>query len=767
VNLAQLLPPDGYHWRRYLRAARFSACLFFLLLAPAHAAVHIVRGPTPIPGGDARAVGDVTVLNERLAFALAIETAPPYGVPRGALVDLAPVAGGKIGHDKVVFADFIPDNWSAWPNSYHRLTVIKDTPQEATLRSERDWGAVAISTVYTLKAGADVIHITVTMANQGRTALAGLRSGLTLWPSAGYLLAVPGLEGITDGSARDALSDRVIAYDRDWAIALHAPYLEHVGSGSRDLYLTHTLAPGSSRTFESWLQVGTSGDLAPMVMAEISRRGLAFGEVTGSVWAHGQQPVAAAVVVVEKAGKVYGWTIGTAGGRYRIALPAGEYTAYATATGYTQSLPAKFSILSGARRIQNFAGLAPPGVLQFRVTRKESNSPLDARIAIEQGHKPLPEFLGRKVFFTDLMRRGEADLTLAPGDYAFSVSWGRDVLTEAATVKTTIMPGRTQTIAVPLATPFDPRRAGWYGADLHHHADQAEAVTPPADLARAQLAAGLDLLFVSDHDSTVNHRALQMMADRRGIPFLPGIEITTSWGHFNAYPLTLGARLAIDTSDTNVNAVFAQARRMGAEAIEVNHPFIPYGYFTSLKGGVAPGGFNPGFDLVEINARNHSDDDKVLRTVWDYWNAGRRYYLAAGTDTHDVWSELSGKVRSYAHVDGPLTASDFTRALINGHAYVTYGPLIFPKRMFGDTLRIAPGARFELGFDLKAVGGLRAVSLVRRGVVAKTVDLAYAGREAHVDFPLTADGADWFALVVEDAGGRRAYTDPIWLEPAL
>src|SRR5205807_5888442 len=56
------------------------------------------------------------------------------------------------------------------------------------------------------------------------------------------------------------------------------------------------------------------------------------------------------------------------------------------------------------------------------------------------------------------------------------------------------------------------------------YADQAEAVTPPAQLARSQLAAGLDLLFVSDHDSTVNLAVLQQIAGARGVAFIPGIE---------------------------------------------------------------------------------------------------------------------------------------------------------------------------------------------------------------------------------------------------
>jgi hypothetical protein len=31
--------------------------------------------------------------------------------------------------------------------------------------------------------------------------------------------------------------------------------------------------------------------------------------------------------------------------------------------------------------------------------------------------------------------------------------------------------------------------------------------------------------------------------------------------------------------------------------------------------------------------------------------------------------------------------------------------------------------------------------------------------------PLTAQRHTWYALVVEDAKGRKAYSDPIWVDP--
>ncbi len=118
-----------------------------------------------------------------------------------------------------------------------------------------------------------------------------------------------------------------------------------------------------------------------------------------------------------------------------------------------------------------------------------------------------------------------------------------------------------------------------------------------------------------------------------------------------------GRKLEIDTGTATVDDIIKEGRRQGASVMQVNHPFIPYGYFTSVQKGVAPGGFNPTFDLIEINAAAPADDVKVLATVWNAWNAGHHYFLSAGTDTHDVWQDESGAVRTFAHVDGAITCA--------------------------------------------------------------------------------------------------------------
>ncbi len=411
---------------------------------------------------------------------------------------------------------------------------------------------------------------------------------------------------------------------------------------------------------------------------------------------------------------------------------------------------------------QDFTGLGEPGAVAFAVADASSGAPLDARIVIDTGDQPVVEFLGRRTFFTELTPQGHLEVPIAPGPYGFRVSAGAGVLAPDAAVRVEVLSGETAHCRVDIKTVFDPPAHGWYAADLHHHADQAEAVTPPEDLARSQLAAGLNLLFVSDHDSTANHAALARIAGARHVAFIPGIELSPSWGHFNAYPLKSGAQLAIDTSTAPISAVLQEARREGATVVQVNHPFIPYGYFSSVAAGVAPGGFDGDFDLVEINSTVPGDDAKVLARLWDYWNEGRHYYLSGGSDTHNVWGEQSGRVRTFVHLGGAVSAEEFAAGLKAGHAYVSYGPIIYPATLFGTALPALPAQPAVLAFELGSVAGLKKVELIGDGQVRETRILYGAPVTAHVDFTVHPGHLRWYALVVEDQLGRHAYTDPIW-----
>ena len=132
----------------------------------------------------------------------------------------------------------------------------------------------------------------------------------------------------------------------------------------------------------------------------------------------------------------------------------------------------------------------------------------------------------------------------------------------------------------------------------------------------------------------------------------------------------------------------------------------------------------------------------------------------SGTSSRDVPAHLlTSRARS--------RRAPFAEAVKDGHAYVSSGPLIFPAVMFGSELKLKPGARFALAFDLKSVAGLKQASLVGAGTVVATRSFQDSPRETSVEFPLTADGDAWYALEVEDTAGRMAYSNPIWVDVEL
>jgi hypothetical protein len=166
---------------------------------------------------------------------------------------------------------------------------------------------------------------------------------------------------------------------------------------------------------------------------------------------------------------------------------------------------------------------------------------------------------------------------------------------------------------------------------------------------------------------------------------------------------------------------------------------------------------------VEINS-DVPYDSIVLEATWRLWNEGHRYYLSGGTDVHDVWNHESGRIRTFAHVDGPLTPVSYAEAVKNGHAYVSYGPLIEPAVMFGSELKVKPGVPFPLAFGLRSATGLKQVRLIGAGTVKFTQAFTDEPREARVEFQPTATGDTWFSLEVEDVVGLKAYSNPIWID---
>lgn len=741
--------------------------LSFISLLPlsgANAEVSIAIGPTTIPRGDATGARDITISNDLFAVAIAVDTAPPWGVARGGIVDIAPVSDGEPGYDIASLADFMPNNWSSWPTTYQRVNIEKISNDEAVVRTVRDWGEVELETFFRIGDADSRIHILTRMTNKGEASLDGLLSGYVVWPDGGYLIGEP---VVSVNGDEEAPGGWTAAYDEHWLLGLHAPFSKHVARRGRDRYMLHDLRPGATRTFEAWLQIENEGTLAPMVQTEIEFRQLASGQISGHVVSADGEPVIQPAVVVSKDGQPFAWTVGN-DGDYEISLPAGNYEIYATARGYARGETRNVTVSKGSEARIDFADVRPPGKIHIKVAEEQTGQALDARIRIRDGYKPLIGYFGKDIFFTELDPVGETTEEIAPGSYVFEISAGGGFTSTPHTIEVDIESGHTHEFATKVAVTAMPQERGWYSADLHHHSDVLDGFTEAEYVLRSELAAGVDIAFLSDHDSVINNSKMRRLSAARDMPFIPGTELSPSWGHFNAYPLDDGHTVDIDTGQATVQEIFATARRMGADIIEVNHPYSDYGYFANQDKRAVPGGFDTSFDLVEIGPVTDNKNELVknretLERVWQMWNEGQRAYLAAGSDVHDVWNFESGRVRTFVHVDGDLSIEKFIAGLTAGHAYASQGPLVYPEILFGSEVHQSAGDKLSLAYSVQAVSGLRAVKLIERG--SETETLAFAGTNVlvPVTFSVQPESNTWYSLVIEDMSGKFAYTNPVWV----
>jgi hypothetical protein len=208
--------------------------------------------------------------------------------------------------------------------------------------------------------------------------------------------------------------------------------------------------------------------------------------------------------------------------------------------------------------------------------------------------------------------------------------------------------------------------------------------------------------------------------------------------------------------------------------ITINHPYIAYGYFTAADEGTIPGGYSPDFDMIELQstADAKGPDSATLSRAMDLWTSSlsgdnKRYYLVGSTDTHDVWSWISGSTRTYAKIAAPFkkTQVNYIAALKAGHSYVSEGPLVEPLdgMMFGQRADVSRSRGvLHVSLRVSAVDGLKSVQVLRKGEPIRTLTFHDKTMRDIVSFSLKTSTRSWYSFIVEDQDGHRAVTNPIW-----
>lgn len=93
--------------------------------------------------------------------------------------------------------------------------------------------------------------------------------------------------------------------------------------------------------------------------------------------------------------------------------------------------------------------------------------------------------------------------------------------------------------------------------DLHAHSTASDGVLSPTDVVRRARRQGVEVLALTDHDTTAGLAEAHAAARERGMRLVPGVEVSVTWRSGTVHIVGL----MIDAQDARLQAGLAQLRR--------------------------------------------------------------------------------------------------------------------------------------------------------------------------------------------------------------
>ena len=300
-------------------------------------------------------------------------------------------------------------------------------------------------------------------------------------------------------------------------------------------------------------------------------------------------------------------------------------------------------------------------------------------------------------------------------------------------------------------------RAGWLRGDLHCHTRYSDGDSWPAEMLHAAAEVGLDFLGVTDHNNVAHHA--EYGPGGAGFPtVIPGVEVTTYGGHWNAWGTDRWWEFR-EPAGPAVESAMAAAAEAGA-VVSVNHPkpFGPAWEYDTV--GAA--------DAIEVWNGPWAGLNTVSLGLWDaLLRSGHRLGALGGSDTHvlrvtdpdprhaarlgcpTTWVQIGSTADT---AGGPALVGAILAAMRAGRTFVSAspaGPQLYLDRSGTDVAVEVRGGR-----------GAAALLVGEDGVVAA------AAVDAEVwtaSFRVPAGARYLRAQLVGAGGDVLALTSPVWL----
>jgi hypothetical protein len=215
-------------------------------------------------------------------------------------------------------------------------------------------------------------------------------------------------------------------------------------------------------------------------------------------------------------------------------------------------------------------------------------------------------------------------------------------------------------------------RAGWLRGDLHCHTRYSDGDSWPAEMLYAGAEAGLDFLGVTDHN-TVAHLAEYGVGGNGRPIVIPGVEVTTYGGHWNAWGTDRWWEFRTPEAPA-VEQAMSEAAEAGA-FVSVNHPkpFGPAWEYGTVRSMHAIEVWNGPW------ARFNS-------SALDFWEErlrkGHRLVALGGSDTHHLryrgsdplHTQALGMPTTWVEAGPGADAGAIIQAMRAGRTFVSAGP---------------------------------------------------------------------------------------------
>jgi hypothetical protein len=293
----------------------------------------------------------------------------------------------------------------------------------------------------------------------------------------------------------------------------------------------------------------------------------------------------------------------------------------------------------------------------------------------------------------------------------------------------------------------------WLRCALHAHTTRSDGELAPDALAAHYARAGYDVLAITDH-----WRRTEAACD--GLLVVPSAELNAVLpegrdGHLLAF--------GIDAEPAELGGEYADLARTAAWIRERGGvAYLAHPYWS----GLAPGAVELSSDVAGVEVYNAGCELEIGRGLsgvhWDeLLDAGTRCLAIATDDSHHpgfdsdlAWVWLRAEERS---------AGAVLDALARGTFYSSAGPRVFAVGRDRDAVEVACSpCRSVLLLGGRMRGSAAHAGRLPYCYGSRVLARADDGSLTRVRLAVPA-GATYVRVEVEDAAGRKAWTNPLWL----